>query len=166
MASKKPNPFKSQIAKGLLQSSEPTLPSPQGTHHPKSSALASHDANRDKCCIRCYRFTKIALTNTLKDAIPSLFDQRFQEGRSRRNILKICYEFSWSYWKSIFKSVKISRFSPKYSAISSFLSQVCCLVTPTESFVLKIFSKYFGGIALLEIVGNGGAVHAKINTSG
>ena len=78
--------------------------------------------------------------------------QRFQEGRSRRNILKICYEFSWSYWKSIFKSVKISRFSPKYSAISSFLSQVCCLVTPTESFVLKIFSKYFGGIALLEIV--------------
>ena len=74
MASKKPNPFKSQIAKGLLQSSEPTLPSPQGTHHPKSSALASHDANRDKCCIWCYRFTKIALTNTLKDAIPSLFD--------------------------------------------------------------------------------------------
>ena len=74
--------------------------------------------------------------------------QRFQEGRSRQNILKICYEFSWSYWKSIFKSVKISRFSPKYSAISSFLSQVCCLVTPTESFVLKIFSKYFGGIGL------------------
>ena len=48
------------------------------------------------------------------------------------------------------KSVKISRFSPKYSAIFSFLSQVCCLVTPTFSFVLKIFSKYFGGIALLE----------------
>ena len=47
------------------------------------------------------------------------------------------------------KSVKISRFSPKYSAIFSFLSQVCCLVTPTFSFVLKIFSKYFGGIALL-----------------
>ena len=47
------------------------------------------------------------------------------------------------------KSVKISRFSPKYWAIFSFLSQVCCLVTPTESFVLKIFSKYFGGIGLL-----------------
>ena len=94
----------------------------------------------------------LLLLTTNEDQDFQLDTQRFQEGRSRRNILKICYEFSWSYWKSIFKSVKISRFSPKYSAISSFLSQVCCLVTPTESFVLKIFSKYFGGIALLYFI--------------
>ena len=65
-------------------------------------------------------------------------------------------EIFWKYQLELLKihikSVKISRFSPKYWAIFSFLSQVCCLVTPTESFVLKIFSKYFGGIALLEIV--------------
>ena len=82
MSSKKPNepsfphknPFKSQEAKGLLQSSEPSLPGPQGKNHPKSSALASHDPNRKKCCLGCYRYTKIALTDSLKDAIPSLFN--------------------------------------------------------------------------------------------
>ena len=45
------------------------------------------------------------------------------------------------------KSVKISRFSPKYWAIFSFLSQVCCLVTPIESFVLKYFQNILAGSA-------------------
>ena len=80
MSSKKPsfphkNPFKSQEAKGLLQSSEPSLLGPQGKNHPKSPAPASHDPNRKKCCLGCYRYTKIALTDSLKDAIPSLFER-------------------------------------------------------------------------------------------
>ena len=74
--------------------------------------------------------------------------QCLKEGRFRRNILK-----TLELLKIHNKSVKISRFSPKYSPIFSFLSQVCCLVTPTKSFVLKIFSKYFGGIGLLVTTG-------------
>ena len=73
---KKPNPFQSQVRLGELQSSEPSLLTSQGTHHPKTSA--SHEQNRLKCCAVCWRYTKIdpkvTLNDTLKAQIQRLFD--------------------------------------------------------------------------------------------
>ena len=40
------NPFQSEIQCGTLQSSEPSLPSPQGNTHPMSAAAVSHDTSK------------------------------------------------------------------------------------------------------------------------
>ena len=67
------NPYKREIQLGQVQGSEPSLPSPQGTHHPKKPAAVSHDANRNKCCLICFRWTNVVLPDGLKSEIPSLF---------------------------------------------------------------------------------------------
>ena len=77
------------MAKGLLQSSEPNLSSPQGDTHPKTAALTSHDKNRDKCCLVCWRWTKMALNDSLKDGIKNLFSVNF-DYTDRRIPLGIC----------------------------------------------------------------------------
>ena len=68
------NPFQSEIKLGSLQSSEPSLPSPQGQTHPMSAAVVSHDTNRKKCCLICYTWTKIELPDSLKSDIPRIFE--------------------------------------------------------------------------------------------
>ena len=61
------NPFKSQVALGELQTSEPSLLTSQGVTHPKTSA--THDKNRLKCCVVCWTFTKVSLNDSLKTEI-------------------------------------------------------------------------------------------------
>ena len=67
------NPFMKELQLGTLQSSEPSLPSPQGKTHPHSAVPPSHPANRQKCCLVCWRWAKLALNDTLKSEIQRLF---------------------------------------------------------------------------------------------
>ena len=99
------NPIKREIQQGLVQSSEPSLPSPQGTHHPKTPAVASHDANRLKCCIVCWRWTKIALPDGLKTEIQNLFDLQidFSDRRVPLGMCSTCKVGLYAY-----KSTKIN----------------------------------------------------------
>ena len=68
------NPFQSQ-KRGELQSSEPSLPNwgGQGASHPMTAAPTSHDTNRVKCCLICWRWAKFALPDSVKTEIPTLF---------------------------------------------------------------------------------------------
>ena len=85
------NPFKSQEAKGQLQSSEPRLPHAQGDNHPKSAApISNHDKNRLKCCLVCFLWCdEFVLNDTLKAGIHSLFEVEFDYS-DRRIPLGIC----------------------------------------------------------------------------
>ena len=77
----------------------------------------------------------------------------YSSGDEKADPAEIFWKYQLELLKIHIKSVKISWFSPKYWAIFSFLSQVCCLVTPTEFICFEIFSKYFGGIGLLSYSG-------------
>ena len=85
------NPYKSQMAKGLIQTSEPSLPHPQGATHPMAAAPSSHDLNREKCCILCWTWTPHVLNDKLKTGINSLFFAGVELDYSDRRIpLGIC----------------------------------------------------------------------------
>ena len=66
------NPMKSQEAKGVLQSAEPSLPHPQGDNHPKSAVVLSHDKSRVKCCVVCWKWATFALPDSLRPAVHDL----------------------------------------------------------------------------------------------
>ena len=63
---------------------------PQGDSHPKTAAIPSHDKNRLKCCLVCWRYcNEFVLNDTLKTGIHSLFAVVFDYS-DRRTPLGIC----------------------------------------------------------------------------
>ena len=63
---------------------------PQGDSHPKTAAIPSHDKNRLKCCLVCWRYcNEFVLNDTLKTGIHSLFAVVFDYS-DRKTPLGIC----------------------------------------------------------------------------
>ena len=83
------NPANRQIGRGELQTSEPSLPHPQGTsHHP--NVATSHDSKRSRCCVVCWRFCKQYVVNdSIKAGINGMFDIQI-DFSDRRVPLGIC----------------------------------------------------------------------------
>ena len=162
---KRPNPFKSQVKLGLLQTSEQSLLTSQGITHPKTSA--SHEQNRLKVCVVCWTYTKIdpkiKLNDSLKVEIDRLFNVQFDYSDPRVP-LGICSNYKNGLYASKSSNVNSRNLILQHRTFDHVLitpstrsQQKCaCIICETGSNPIKAgnFKKYKGATKkLLSIQG-------------